>query len=138
MTTPRFESLNVGDTISTLTVPPVTRQTLAVYCGASGDHNPVHVDIDFAREAGLGDVIAHGMLIMAYMGRVITDVVPQTAMRSFNTRFMAMTRVGQQIICTATVAEKTHVDNEARVRLAIVATDQYGEVKAHGEAEIVL
>ena len=52
------------------------RLTLALYCGASGDHNPLHVDIDFARAAGLDDVIAHGMLAMAYLGRFLTDSLP--------------------------------------------------------------
>jgi acyl dehydratase len=41
--------LKTGDTLPPLTLPPLTRTTLALYCGASGDHNPIHVDIDFAR-----------------------------------------------------------------------------------------
>ena len=35
----------VGDRIVDKTFPPITRHTLALYCGASGDHNPIHVDI---------------------------------------------------------------------------------------------
>ena len=73
MTAPNFDTLSLGDEIPSLTLPPLTRHTLAVYCGASGDHNPLHVDFDFARAAGLDDVIAHGMLIMGYMGRTVTD-----------------------------------------------------------------
>jgi acyl dehydratase len=41
---------------------PLTRAMLALFAGASGDHNPVHIDIDAARAAGLPDVIGHGML----------------------------------------------------------------------------
>ncbi len=41
---------------------PVDRTTLALFAGASGDHNPIHIDIDFARRAGMPDVFAHGML----------------------------------------------------------------------------
>ena len=66
-----YTSLTLDDELPTLTMPPITRQMLAIYCGASGDHNPIHVDIDFAQESGLDDVIAHGMLIMAYMGRLV-------------------------------------------------------------------
>ena len=138
MTPPNFDTLSLGDEIPSLTLPPVTRHTLAVYCGASGDHNPLHVDFDFARAAGLDDVIAHGMLIMGYMGRTVTDWVPQTALRSFNTRFMAMTKIGNQITCTARITEKSQVAKERRVRLAITARDQHGEVKAQGEAVVAL
>ena len=41
------------------------RATLALFAGASGDHNPIHIDLDVARSAGLDDVFAHGMLSMA-------------------------------------------------------------------------
>ncbi len=136
--TPNYAIVQVGDTLPVLKLPAITRQTLAVYCGASGDHNPVHVDIDFAREAGLGDVIAHGMLIMAYMSRTLTNWVAQDRIRSFNTRFMAITRVGDEITCTATVVEKSAQDGEHWVRVAVVAADQHGEVKTQGEALIAL
>jgi acyl dehydratase len=138
MTTPNYASLKVGDSLPSLTVPPITRQTLAVYCGASGDHNPVHIDIDFARDAGLGDVIAHGMLIMGYMSRCLTDWVAQGAIRSFNTRFMAITRVGDQITCTASVIEKLQHGHDKLVRISIAARDQRGEVKTQGEALVAL
>ena len=45
---------------------------LALFAGASGDHNPIHIDIDFARKAGMPDVFAHGMLSMAWLGRLLT------------------------------------------------------------------
>ncbi|MBU2704299.1 acyl dehydratase, partial [Sporomusaceae bacterium BoRhaA] len=57
----------VGDVIVHKEFPPITRHRLALYCGASGDHNPIHVDIDFAKAAGFPDVFAHGMLVMGYL-----------------------------------------------------------------------
>jgi len=114
----------------------VTRQALAIYCGASGDHNPVHVDLDFARAAGLGDVIAHGMLVMAYMGRLLTDWVPQDAIRRFDTRFQAITRVGDVLTCRGRIVDKGPMEGERRVRVAVSAADQRGEIKAQGEAVV--
>ena len=76
MIVPTFESLKVGDEIPALKMPPVSRHTLALYCGASGDHNPIHVDLDYAKSAGLDDVIAHGMLSAGYLARMLTDWVP--------------------------------------------------------------
>jgi len=134
-----YTTADAGTAWPALSLPPVTRLTLALYCGASGDHNPLHVDQDFAREAGLGDVIAHGMLVMGYMGRTVTRFVPQTALLAFNTRFQAMTRVGDQITCTGEVtARETGADGRPCIRLVLRATDQKGEVKTQGEALIAL
>lgn len=135
---PRYDDVEVGFELPGVEMPPLTRQVLAIYCGASGDHNPVHVDLDFAREAGLGDVIAHGMLIMAYSGRVLTQWVSQSAILSFDTRFKAMTRIGDAITARGRVAEK-FIDGARRcVRVELVAEDQRGEAKTTGSAVIAL
>lgn len=138
MTAPEFSTVTVNDPLPVLTMPPVTRQALAIYCGASGDHNPIHVDIDFARESGLDDVIAHGMLIMAYLGRLLTNWVPQTAIREFDTRFQAMTRIGDAITASGKVVEKFMDGKTQCVRVELCAADEAGEVKALGSAVIAL
>ena len=117
MTIPSFESLKVGDEIPALKIPLVSRHTLALYCGASGDHNPIHVDLDYAKSAGLDDVIAHGMLSAGYLARMLTDWVPQSAIRSINNRFTAMTQIGESVTCTGKVVEKFEKNNEKLVRL---------------------
>ena len=85
---------NVGARIIHKEFPPITRHQLALYCGASGDHNPIHVDLDFAKKAGFPDVFTHGMLVMAYLGQALTDAVPPRRLRSFSTRFVAITQLG--------------------------------------------
>ena len=89
-----------------LTTEPISRLTLALFAGASGDHNPIHVDLDFARKAGMDDVFAHGMLSMAYLGRMLTDWIPQEAMREFSVRFTAITHVHDRVICTGRIVER--------------------------------
>jgi acyl dehydratase len=138
MELPEYDAIELGDELPPLDLPPITRQTLAVYCGASGDHNPVHVDIDFARESGLDDVIAQGMLVMAYCGRMLTQWVPQRAVRSFDTRFLAMTRVGDRITVSGTVVDKFAAGDERCIRVEITARDQTGEAKTSGNAVIAL
>ncbi len=132
MPLPSFESLNVGDAIPTLTTAPVSRTTLALFAGASGDTNPIHIDIDFAKKAGLDDVIAHGMLIMAYAGRALTDWIPQSSLKSFGVRFTSITNVGDVITCTGAVVEKD--DESKRIRVEIQAAGQDGDVKLAGDA----
>ena len=118
--------------------PAISRHTLALYCGGSGDHNPIHVDSDFAKAAGMPDVFAHGMLSMAYLGQALTGWVPQSALRSYGVRFASITWVGNELTCGGTVTEKFEEEGEKRVRLEVKAADQEGDVKLIGEAVVTL
>ncbi|SEF31256.1 MaoC like domain-containing protein [Amycolatopsis pretoriensis] len=64
--------MNIGDELPAIEVR-VTRDQLVRYAGAAMDFNPIHWNEAFAKEVGLPDVIAHGMLTMALAGRVVTD-----------------------------------------------------------------
>ena len=129
---------SVGDRIVYKEFPPITRHRLALYCGASGDHNPIHVDLDFAKKAGFPDVFSHGMLVMAYLGQALTDVVQPSRIRTFSTRFVAITQLGAKLTCEGTVAELLEHKGEKRVRLALTTKDESGEVKLAGEAIVAL
>ncbi|MQA11808.1 MAG: dehydratase [Pseudonocardiaceae bacterium] len=63
-----------GDELPPLTVR-ITRADLVRYAGAALDFNPIHWNERVAREVGLPDVVAHGMLTMALAGRLVTDWV---------------------------------------------------------------
>jgi acyl dehydratase len=131
---PDWTTLQPGHALPALELPPISRLTLALYCGASGDHNPIHVDSDFARSAGMPDVFAHGMLSAAWLARVLTNWVPQQAIRSFDVRFAAITHVGERITCTATVVEKFERDGQRCVKLQLATANQDGLTKLTGEA----
>ena len=92
--------VEVGTELPPVLAPPVTRTTLALFAGASGDHNPIHIDIDFARASGVEDVFAHGMLSMGYLARVLTGWVPQERIRSFSARFTERTPIGGRPACS--------------------------------------
>ena len=128
----------LGERIVHKEFPPITRHRLALYCGASGDHNPIHVDLDFARKAGFPDVFSHGMLVMAYLGQALTDAVPASRIRSFSTRFAAITQLGAKLTCEGTVAELLEHNGEKRAWLALSTKDETGEIKLAGEAIIAL
>jgi len=134
MSPPSWDSLAAGDTLPPLELPAITRLALALYCGASGDHNPIHVDTDFAKSAGMPDVFAHGMLSAAWLGRLLTHWVPQSAIRSLDVRFAAITHVGERITCTGKVTEKFEDQGRRCARLALTTANQDGIVKLTGEA----
>jgi acyl dehydratase len=138
MTTLSYDQIQVGDALPAFTTEPISRLTLALYCGASGDHNPIHVDTDFAKAAGQADVFAHGMLSMAYLGRLLTNWVPQAALREYGVRFVAITQVHAQVRCEGRVTEKFEQAGERRVRVELSTTDQHGQTKLAGDAVIAL
>lgn len=121
-----------------LPLPPLDRATLALFAGASGDHNPVHIDSDFARRAGLPDVIGHGMLGMAWLGRLLNGWFPASALLSWQVRFHGVIRVGEQFTCRGRLLQRQPAgDGEAEgecVRVAIELVDGDGAVRTGGEA----
>ncbi|MBR1189558.1 MaoC family dehydratase [Bradyrhizobium sp. AUGA SZCCT0240] len=128
----------IGDRIVHKVFPPISRHTLALYCGASGDHNPIHVDLDFAKAAGYPDVFTHGMLVMGYLGQALTDAVPPPRLRMFSTRFVAITQLGARLTCEGHVSEFVEHDGERCAKLALTTKDESGDLKLSGEAIIAL
>lgn len=66
-----YESLHEGQRLEPFIKPPVTKVQLVKYAGASGDFNPLHTDDAFAQEIGMNGVIAHGMLVMGFLGEYV-------------------------------------------------------------------
>ncbi|RJG03277.1 MaoC/PaaZ C-terminal domain-containing protein [Noviherbaspirillum sedimenti] len=125
-----LENVTVGTELPPLQLEPISRRTLALFAGGSGDHQPVHIDIDVAKARGRGDVIAHGMLSMAYLGRLLTNWIPQERIRSFKARFAAVAPVYGEPRCTGRVVA---VENGlATLDLTVALAD--GTVTVRGEA----
>ncbi|WP_067569931.1 MaoC/PaaZ C-terminal domain-containing protein [Nocardia acidivorans] len=136
MSTPT--AVAVGTELPPLRIRPISRTTLALFAGASGDHNPIHIDSDFAKSAGVGDVFAHGMLSMAYLGRLLTNWVPQQSIRSYRVRFAAITPVHGEPTATGKVVAIDEVDGERRATLELLVTLADGTVTLTGDAVIAL
>lgn len=130
------QTAQVGDTLPPVTFGPITRTTLALYAGASGDHNPIHIDTDFATKAGLDDVFAHGMLSMAQLGRVATDWAGIDRLRGLSSRFTAITPVGATVTCEGRIAERLEKEGEPLLRVVLTATIDDGTQTLRGEALI--
>ncbi|MDM0014508.1 MaoC/PaaZ C-terminal domain-containing protein [Variovorax sp. J22P168] len=138
MSTPTFDTVQVGDELPALQLAPVDRTTLALFAGASGDHNAIHIDTDVARRSGMPDVFAQGMLGMAWVGRVVTRWAPQSRLRRFDARFQGITHLGNAMRCSGRVVEKLEVGGERCVRIELHSSNQYGQIKIAGEALVAL
>lgn len=135
---PSYSTVAVGDELPPLQLPPVERTMLGLFAGASGDHNPIHIDLDMARQAGIPDVFAHGMLGMAWLGRLLTAWAPQSRLRRLDVRFQGITHLGNAMCCNGRVVEKMAHQGEPCVRIELRSSNQYGQVKLVGEALVAL
>lgn len=129
-----FEAVEAGTELPPLSLPPIARSTLALFAGASGDTNPIHIDLDVAKSAGLDDVFAHGMLLMAYLGQLLTGWVPQERIMSYGVRFAAITPVHSRPTCTGVVTAVA--DGVASLDLKVTLSD--GTTSLIGQADICL
>lgn len=105
------------------------------YAEASGDFNPIHLDDNYARQAGLDGVIAHGMLTMAQMAAMLTDWIGnEGAIAKLNVRFLGMVRPGNRIRYTGFIKARS----ENILICDIEATNEKSEKVLAGVAHIHL
>lgn len=113
------------------------RELLKRYADASGDQNPIHQNEEFAVSVGLPNVIAHGMLTMALVGKYVSDFAGGSAkVVEFGARFTkpVIVPAGEKVdlTVTATVAEMA----EGKISLTLSATS--AGVKVLGMAKAVV
>jgi acyl dehydratase len=141
MTRPTFDTIAVGDTLPGASFP-LRRADLVRYAGAGGDFNPIHWNQRFAVGVGLPDVIAHGMLTMATVARLVTDWCGDPgAVVSYGVRFTKPVVVpdddtGAVVEVGGVVAVK---DEQARtVRVDLTATSAGEKVLGRAQAVVRL
>ena len=127
-----YKSAKIGEHLPKLIIGPVSRTNLALYAGASGDHNPLHIDTDYANQIGLPDVIAHGMLIMGYLGRVLTNNINQNQILEYGVQFSSITNIGDKLTCSATVKKIYTNDSGKNLKLKLSVKNQHDDLKLKG------
>ncbi|PIC63716.1 dehydratase [Sporosarcina sp. P13] len=134
-----LEELLVNQKIEPMMKPPITKVQLAQYAGASGDFNPLHLDDEFARKIGMDGVVAHGMLVMGFLGEYVMKIAAQQAkVVNFTMRFGKMTFPGDEIRCSAIVERIVEEDGKRWIALDLTAEKKSGEVVGSGSAILQL
>ena len=139
MSSKDITKFKIGDHISPLYIERVSRMSLETYAEASGDFNPIHLDSDFAKQFGLPNIIAHGMLIMSYLGRMLTNTFPQNTLTDFSSQFVSMTYLNDKITCTGIIIRKNE-DSHGNITYALrlKAVNENGEKRISGNAKVFL
>ena len=129
-----FEEINLGDTASYSRL--VTEREVELFAAVSGDHNPVHLDPEYAATTQFGECIAHGMLTGAFISAAIAMELPGpgTIYLGQNIQFRAPVMLGDTLTVNLEVTAKH--DKKPWVTITTVVSNQDGKVVAKGEANV--
>jgi acyl dehydratase len=127
-----LQDRTTGEIVAERIFGPLEPQDLQHYAEASGDMNPLHLDREFARQAGFEDVIVHGMLGMALLGRLLTESLSRYPLLTFRARFRHIIRVGETFHCRA----RLHGMHDGTAVLDLEAHSPTGIVLIEGTATV--
>ena len=129
-----FDEIAIGDTTTYTRL--VTNQEVEAFAAISGDHNPLHLDPEYAATTAFGECIAHGMLTGALISAAIAMQLPGpgSVYLSQNIQFRAPVMLGDTLTVTLTVTDK-HA-KRPWVTLQCEVANQDGKAVAKGEAQV--
>ena len=114
------------------------RELLKRYADASGDQNPIHQNEEFALSVGLPNVIAHGMLTMALVGKFVTDWAGgPAAVKEFSGRFVKPVIVPADQKVDLTVSGVVSEVDGDRIKIDLSATSAGVKVLGMSKAVVV-
>jgi acyl dehydratase len=133
-----FETVRVGDELPAVAKAPIERVQLCRYAGASGDYNPMHIDEVFARSMGMPSVYVPGMLVMGFLGQLVTDWARGAQIRHYSVRFIKMVWPGDTVVCRGRVTDRHGDGGRYYAELDLWAENQKGELLMRGRSQIQL
>lgn len=133
-----FESIDNGNPIDGLSIPALTRVTLARFAGAVDDYNAMHLDDKVAVATGKNSVFAPTNLVMAYVGRMVQAWLHGAVLRRFDIKVVRLVWPGDVLTCRGIINDKRHVNGECVVEANVWADNQRGENVAKGLVVVVV
>ena len=129
-------ALEVGDTASLSKT--ITDADILAFADVTGDHNPVHLDDDFAQTTRFGRRIAHGMLGASLISAVLANQLPGegTVYLSQSLQFVAPVYPGDTVTARVTVTRIR--EGKPIVTLETVCFNQRDEPLIKGEAVVLI
>src|ERR1700748_2021411 len=131
----KASQLKVGDTHSERVVENLSRTQIVMYCGASGDYNPLHADeVYVTQKTGYPTVFAHGMLTMGLTGKMLTNYVGDGRLTKFGVRFTNQVWPGDTLGSQASLTGARQEGGQHSVDLSLSTTNQDGKEVVSGTA----
>jgi acyl dehydratase len=117
----------------------INRALVKSYADASGDQNPIHQNEEFAVSVGLPNVIAHGMLTMALVGKYLSDLAGGSAhVLEFSARFTKPVIVPSGVDVDLTVSATVTDVSDGKATISLSATSQGVKVIGLAKAVVLL
>ena len=132
-------ALKVGDALPVVR-KRVTQEQVRRYADASGDHNPLHLDADFAAKTAFKRPIAHGMLTLA----VVMELLAQAFGRPFleggrlRVRFKGPVYPGDDVTAEGRVTREIVEQGRRYLECAVALKNPKGEEVVTGTAFVPL
>lgn len=133
-----YESVDVGAPLEGLSIPALTRVTLARFAGAIDDYNPMHLDDKVATAAGKSSVFAPGHLVMGYIGRMVESYFEGASMQRFGVRMLKLVWPGDVLTCRGVIVDKRIENGDHVIDADVWADNQRGETVAKGRVLAVV
>jgi 3-hydroxybutyryl-CoA dehydratase len=129
-------NFKVGDTASI--ARQITDKDIYAFAELTGDHNPVHLDEEFAQTSRFGRRIAHGMLGASLISAVLGTELPGTGSiyLSQTLQFLGPVYIGDVVTARVTVTKVRQ--DKSIVTLETVCENQRGETIIRGEAVVLV
>lgn len=128
--------VNIGDKFTT--VREITDELIRRFADLSGDHNPIHLDEEFAARTRFGRRIAHGMLSGALISAVLGNEFRERKIvyLSQTLRFVSPVFIGDTVTTTATITAIR--EDKPIVTLETICANQTGQMLVTGEAKVMI
>ncbi len=133
-----FEDVQVGQPVPQLVKHPTTRQ-LVMWAASGEEYYEIHYDKDFAKSKGFDSVIVHGMLLISFLGQMITDWIGDWGtLKKLYSSNRGITFPRQDVTCKGKVTRKYIENGENYVDCDIWLETEKGEKTVVGNATITL
>lgn len=118
----------------------VTQEQIRGYAGVSGDTNPLHLAPDFAARGPFGRVVAHGMLVLAFLSEMLTQAFGRSWLETgrLRVRFRAPVYPGDEVITFGQITRVSVEDGQRRIQCQVGCRKQEGEEVITGEASLTM
>ncbi|MHA2299098.1 MAG: MaoC family dehydratase [Candidatus Hodarchaeales archaeon] len=130
----KYSELKIGQKASL--VRTISEEDIQQFAEISGDHNPIHLDEDYARTTIFEGRIAHGILTAAFISTVIANQLPGSIYLRQTMNFKKPVRIGDTITVKVEVTAKN--DEKQRIKLATRVFNQKEQLVLDGEAETLI
>jgi len=118
--------------------PAINRVDIAWVCVATNDENPLHLDHEFAKNAGYKDVVVPGHLLIGWIGQYLEDWCGGAQnLLNWRLRFTAPVWPGD-CICLQGELSEVAADIRGATAVTVNAISQEGKVVGIATAELCL